>query len=100
MGQNTERAGEFQSTVKESDEIELIQHPRARQFQITRQDETPNRGRPADHPGREDSPIDPAKIPEVTMRLVQLAKFQPHLSNKEKVRNHHAHYGSEKGGKG
>lgn len=29
------------------------------------------------------------------MRFIQLAEFQPHLSNKVKVRNHHTHYGSE-----
>ena len=100
MSQNTEGEGEFQITVKESDKIELIQHPRAGQFRITRQNEAANGRRPAYHPGREGSPIDPAEIPEVTMRLVQLAELQPHPSNKEKVRNHHTHYGSEEDGEG
>lgn len=70
MGQNAEREGKFQITVKEGDKIELIQHPRAGQFRITRQNEAPDSRRPADHPGKEGPPIDPAEIPEVTMRLV------------------------------
>ena len=68
-----------------------MRHLRSGNFGVTRQDEASNRRRP----GRESSPIDPARILKVPARFVQLAEPQPHLSHKVKVHNNPAHDRSE-----